>query len=106
MSGDTQHEDIGARAEDAVLATGDDDGLDFRVLKANAVQGVMQLHVHAQVIAVELELVAGANATVFGNVELHAGDIALHFKRPVTVLAWLGAVIDDGLLLHARLLMR
>jgi hypothetical protein len=34
------------------------------VLEADAVDGVVQLDVHAQVVAVELELVAGARAAV------------------------------------------
>ncbi|MPM77318.1 hypothetical protein SDC9_124321 [bioreactor metagenome] len=92
----TQHEDVGARAEDAVLAAGDDDAAHLGVLEADAVERVVQLYVHAQVVAVELELVAGADAAVLGNVELHARNLPVHFKRPVSILRGIGAVVHGG----------
>ena len=73
---DAEHEDVGARAEDAVLAAGDDDRAHFGVLEADAVERVGELDVDAEVVAVELELVAGADAGVFGDVERQAGERA------------------------------
>src|SRR2546429_1703299 len=49
MAGHAQHEDVGARAEDAVAPAGDDDGAHLRMLEADAIERVVQLDVHAQV---------------------------------------------------------
>ena len=60
------------------------------MLKADAVDSIMQLDVDTEVIAVQLEFVARPNAAVFIDVELEAGDIAIgafaHGKAPVLVL--------------------
>ncbi|MDT4853386.1 hypothetical protein FQZ97_876510 [compost metagenome] len=94
MAGNAEHEDVGAGAEHAVLAAGDHHGAHFGVLEADAVQGVVQLDVHAQVVAVELELVARADATVFIDVDRQRGDRAIEGEFPVAVFAGGGAVID------------
>ena len=91
-----QHEDVRAGTEDAVLAAGDHHRAHGGVLEADAVQRVVQLHVNAQVIAIELELVAGTNTAVFRNVELHTGGLAVYLEGPMAVLGRLGAVINDG----------
>src|SRR5208283_6179896 len=59
MAGGAQHENVGARAEDPLARAGDDHGPHFRALEADAVYGVVELDVDAQIVAVELELVAG-----------------------------------------------
>jgi hypothetical protein len=60
--------------------------LHFGMLEAHALQGVVQLHVHAEVVGVELELVAGLDAAVFVDVERQRGDGAVAGKAPVLVL--------------------
>jgi hypothetical protein len=50
------------------------------VLEADAVDGVVELDVHAQVVAVELELVAGAQAAVLVEVGRQRGDGALELS--------------------------
>jgi hypothetical protein len=67
---EAEHEDVGAGAEDALLAAGDDHGAHLGMLEAHALQGVVQLHVHAEVVGVELELVAGLDAAVFVDVQV------------------------------------
>ena len=47
------------------------------MLKADAIDSVMQLDVNTQVIAVELELVARFDTAVFVDVELEFCNIAL-----------------------------
>ena len=83
-----------ARAKDAVLAAGDDDAAHVGVLKADAVERVMQLNVHPQVVAVELELVARTNPTVLRNVEGQPCNGALDRQGPVAVLRGIGAVVN------------
>ena len=77
---DAQHEDVGARAEHLVLGAGHDDGAHFGMLEADAVDGVVELDVDAQVVAVELELVAGAQAGVLVEVGRQAWPRAFELR--------------------------
>ena len=53
-----EHEDVGAGAEDALLAAGDDDAAHLGVLEAQPLDRVGELDVDAEVVGVELQLVA------------------------------------------------
>ena len=66
------------------------------MLEAHAVQRIAQFDVDAQVVAIELELVAGADAAVLGDVERQAGHGAFDVQLPVAVLGGVGPVIDAG----------
>ena len=94
VAGYPQHEDVGTRAKDAVLAAGNDDAAHVGVLKADAVERVMQLNVHPQVVAVELELVARTNPAVLRNVEGQPRNGALDRQGPVAVLRGVSAVVN------------
>jgi len=63
------------------------------VLEADAVDGVVELDVHAQVVAVELELVAGTQAAVLVKVRLQRGHGAGEAELPVLVLGRVGLVL-------------
>ena len=78
------------------LRAGDDDRAHLGVLEADALQRVVQLDVDAQVVAVELELVAGAEAAVFVDVHRQRGDRAVEAELPVPVLRGVGLVVDRG----------
>ena len=58
-----------------LAAAGDDDGLDLGVLEADALHGVRELDVDAQVIAVHLQRVV-AEAFVLLHVHGEGGDVA------------------------------
>ena len=103
VAGDAQHEDVGAGAEHLVLGAGQHHRAHFRVLEADAVDGVVQFDVHAQVVAVELELVAGAQAAVIVKVRLQRGHRAFEAQLPVLVLRGVGLVVDAGGGAHAGL---
>ena len=45
-----QHEDVRAGAEDALLQAGDDDGAGFGMLEADALDGVGELDVDAEIV--------------------------------------------------------
>ena len=79
VGGESQHKDIGTGTKDAVFQTGDDNTFDFRVLEADALQGVMQFNVHAQVIGVELEFVARTDTSILVDIELQGGGFAFVF---------------------------
>ena len=69
-----QHEDVGAGAEDAFLQARDDDGVDLGMLEADALDGVGELDVHAEVVGVELQLVVGRQPRIFLHVHRQRGD--------------------------------
>ena len=56
------------------LRARDDDGAHFGMLEADALERVVQLDVDAEVVRVELELVAGADAAVLGDVHRERRD--------------------------------
>ncbi len=93
MRGQAQHEDVGARTEDAFLHAGDHHAAHFGVLEADALQRVVQFDVDAQVVGIQLELVAGAQAAVFGHVHGQRGNRAVVAQAPMTVLAGIGPEI-------------
>ena len=96
VAGEAEHEDVRARAEDAVLQARDDDGAHLRVLEADAIERIAQFDVDAEVVAVELQLVAGADAAVLGDVHGEPGHLAFDAQLPVPVRRRLGAEVNAG----------
>ena len=95
-----EHVDVRARAEDARLQAGDDDGAHLRVLEAQALHGVGQLDVHAEVVAVELQLVALAQRLVLLHVHRERGDGPVNRQLPVLVLVRRRLEINLSFRLH------
>src|SRR5204863_5730547 len=54
-----QHHDVRAGAEHAILEAGDYDRVNFRMLEADALHGVGELDVDAEIVGVELQTVLG-----------------------------------------------
>ena len=103
VAAQAEHKDVGAGAKHFVLGAGHHHAAHLGVLKADAVDGVVQLDVHAQVVAIELELVAGAQAAVFIKVRFERGHRALKAQFPVVVLAGFGLVVDKVFRVHNSL---
>ena len=97
VGGEAQHEDVGSGTEDAVLAAGDHHAAYFGMLEADALQGVVQFDIDAEVVGVQLQLVAGLDAAVLVDVEVQRGDCAVEAQAPVLVLVGVGVVGDDRL---------
>ena len=85
MGAAAEHVDVGARAEDAVLAAREDDGLDAGVLEPDALQRVRQLDVDAEVVRVELQAVAGRVRALFLDREDEPRDGPVDVELPVDV---------------------
>src|SRR5688572_26142125 len=98
-----QHEDVRARAENAILRAADHDAAHLRMLEADAVERIVELDVHAQVIAVQFQPVAGSEAAVLGDVQRQRCNGALARKLPVPVSRRVGTVVDHGLGGHRTL---
>ena len=95
-----EHPDVGPRAEDLVLAAGHDDRRDLGVLEPQPLHRVVQLDVHAEVVGVELELVARDQAALLVHVHGHGGDRAVTGQPPVPVLPGMRAEVHSGLAGH------
>src|SRR5712692_10118937 len=68
------------------------------MLEPYSLQQVVQLDVDAQIVRVQLELVAGADAAIFVDVHRHGRDDAVVRDAPVPVAGGIGLIIDeDGL---------
>jgi hypothetical protein len=81
-------------AEHAVLRAGDDDRAHLGVLEPEPLDRVGQLDVDAEVVAVELELVAGAVRLLVPHVEPERRDAPLDLELPVTIPVGVGVQRD------------
>ena len=82
-----EHEDVGAGAEDARLEAGEHDRVHFGMLEAQALQGVGELDVDAEIVRIQLELVVvRPQAGVFAHVHRERRDVAVDGQLPVLVL--------------------
>ena len=71
------------------------------MLETDALHRVMQFHVHAQVVGIQLELVARFQAAILVDIEGQGRDIAIDVQLPMLVRARV-AVIDDDILSHGQ----
>ena len=94
MAGDAEHEDVGAGAEHPLAGAGDDHGAHRGMLKADAVDGVGELDIDAEIVAVELELIAGAQAGVLVEIGEERRDRPVEFELPVLVARRRGLIVD------------
>lgn len=85
VAGGRQHVDVGAGGEDALVSTGEDDGAHFGVFEAEALDGVGQFDIHAEVVRVEFEFVAGGERRVLRHGQGHEGERRLDVEPPVFV---------------------
>ena len=95
MGRQTQHVNVGTRTPDFFFAAFKHHHLDAWVLKPDAVDRIMQFNVNTQVVAVQFELVARLDATVFIDVKFEFGYIAFNTQSPVLVLGWVGGKADE-----------
>ena len=103
MRGQAEHEDVGARAEDAIARAGHDHRADLGVLETDALERVVQLDIDAEVVRVELELVTLADARILRDVHCKARDAAVDGELPVAIARGIRPVIHFDVL-HAALL--
>ena len=100
MSGRAEHVDVGSGGEDAILAGADGHRLHLGVLEAQPPDGIGKLDVHAQVVGVELEGVAGPQRFVLLHVPDQPGRLSVHLETPVAVVVRVGIEVD-GVVAHA-----
>ena len=94
VGGAGQHADVGAGAEHAVLAGLEHHHLHLRMLEAQPLHGVAELDVDAEVVGVELELIALEQAGGLVDVHDQLGHVAVELELPVAVARRLGLEVD------------
>ncbi len=80
-----QHVDVGAGAEHALLAAGDHQATHLGMLEAQPLQRIGELDVDAQVVRIELELVARLEAAILVDIEDQRRNRALDVHAPVRI---------------------
>ncbi len=89
-----QHADIGAGAEHPVLAGADDYRLHLGVLEPQPLHGVGEFDVDAEIVGIQLELVALEQAAILVDVHGERRDVAFDGNLPVPVARRIGLKID------------
>ena len=74
MRRDAEHADVGAGAEDAILARAQHHRADFRMFEAHALHDVGELDVDAEIVGIELELIALEQPAVLVDVHEDGRD--------------------------------
>src|SRR5208282_4407764 len=89
-----EHVDVGAGAEDPLLAAGQDDRAHLGMLEADAVQRVVQLDVDAEIVGIELEPIAGEEPALFRDIQGQGGDRTVTGETPVAIAGGIGVERD------------
>ena len=94
MAREAEHEDVGAGAEHPLAGARDDHDADLGMLETDAVDSVIELDVDAEIVAVELELVAGTQARVLVEIGEQRRDRPVELELPVPVERRRGLIVD------------
>ena len=89
-----EHADVRAGAEHPLLAGANHHRCHLGMLETQPLHRVGQLDVDAEIVGVELELVAGREAARLVDVELQGGDSVLDTQAPVTIAIRRSAHVD------------
>ena len=97
-----EHVDVRPGAEDSRVRARDHDDLHGRMLEPQALDGVGELDVDAEVVGVQLELVPGPERPVRVDVQQQARDGAVDVELPVRVAARIGFEVTHEKTLYQR----
>ena len=102
MVGLGQHPDVRPGAEHLVQAAGEHDRADLGVAEPQPLDRVVQFDVHAEVVGVQLELVAGGDAAVLVGLEQDARDLTVDLQPQVPVAGGFCAEVNGCHLAPSR----
>ena len=97
-----QHADIGAGAEHPRLARAQHHDAHFRMLEAQPLDRVGEFDIDAEIVGVELQLVAFEQRALLVDVHQQRGDVAVDLELPMPVARRLGLEIDPRLAVRQR----
>src|SRR5438132_780664 len=90
----TQHVDVGAGAEHALLAARDHHHPGFGMLKPDAVERIVEFYIDPEVVRVELQAVAWGEPAFLLDVERHRGHRTVARKTPVSIALKFDVKVD------------
>ena len=99
-----QHADVGAGAEHPRLSRTQHDHAHLRMLETQPLDGVGELDIDAEIVGVQLELVAFEQRALFVDVEEERRDVAVDLELPMAVAGRIGLKIDPRLAVGQRTL--
>ena len=97
MGGAGEHADVGTGAEHARLGRAQHHDLDLGVLEAQPLHGVGELDVDAEIIGIQLELVALEQAAILVDIHGKRRHLAVDRQLPMTIAGGIGLEIDERL---------
>src|SRR6185503_19942416 len=80
-----EHEDVGARAEDSLDGARHDHAAHLGMLETDSLQRIGELDVDAEIVGIELELVAWTNPAVFVDPHRERREGAVERELPVRI---------------------
>ena len=92
-----EHVDIRAGTEHPVPRARDHDGADFWMLEPDPLQEVVQLDVDAEIVRIELELVALEQGALLVHIHQQGRDLTVDGEFPMPVLRRIGLEVDAAL---------
>jgi hypothetical protein len=94
MGGAGQHADIGAGAEHARLTGTEHDDAHLRVLEAQPLEYVGEFDIDAEIVGIELKVVAFEQAALFVDIHGQRGRVAIGRQLPMPIARRVGRKID------------
>ena len=89
-----QHADVGTGAEHPILARTHQYDLHCRMLEAQPLHRIGQFDVDAEIVGVQLELIAFEQSGILVDVHGQRRDLAVDTELPMPVTRWIGLKID------------
>ena len=80
-----QHTDIGAGAEHGGLVGADHHGFNFRMLKTQSLNGIVQFDIDPDIVGIQFQFVTGKHGAVLAHVHLQPGNGAGRRQLPVPI---------------------
>ena len=91
-----QHADIGAGAEHPILARAQQHHLHAGMLETQPLHGVGEFDVDAEIVGIQLELIAFEQPAILVDIHGQRRDLAIDVKLPVPVARRIGLEIDKA----------
>jgi len=95
MGGAAQHADICPGTKDPVLARTQHDDPDAGMLEPHPLHDIGQFDVDAEVVGVQLQLIALEQAAILVDIHDQGGDRPVIVHAPVAIARRIGAKVDD-----------
>jgi len=89
-----QHADIRTSAEHARLVGRNNHGTGFRVFEPQALHGVVKFYINAEIVGIELQLIAREKARVLVDIEGKTRNTSVNRQFPVVVFVGTGPKVD------------